>query len=118
MPNGSGASYRLTTFLGPDNICLMPADTFSCNILGVTLQDGSLDLLCPNFNLKSAKMDSATIKAEISSKIIKLATPSVLDYLFNQLCPGYSKEPNAALDHIWKTYKYASGKLIFSSVSD
>jgi hypothetical protein len=33
-----------------------------------------------------------------------LATPSVLDHLFNQLCPGYSKEPHTALNHIRQTY--------------
>jgi hypothetical protein len=43
MQNSSGATYRLTTFLGPDNICHMPVDSFSCNILGVTLQDGPLN---------------------------------------------------------------------------
>jgi hypothetical protein len=67
---------------------------------------------------KSAKTDSATIKVEISLKIIKLATPSILDHLFNRLCPGYSKEPHTALDHIRQTYEDASNNTIFSSVSD
>ena len=93
--------YCLTTFLGLADICLMSPQEFSRDILGVTLQDGPIDLFCPNFNLTSVKTDSTTIEAEISAKIIKLPTPSVLDHLFNQLCPGYSKEPHAALDHIW-----------------
>jgi hypothetical protein len=42
-----------------------------------------IDLLCPDFNLKSAKTDYTTIKADQLEKIC-LATPSVLDYLFNQ----------------------------------
>jgi len=66
--NGSGTPYPLTTFLGPDNIRLIPAAEFSRGILAVTLQDGPIDLLCPNFNLTSAKTDSTTIAAEISSK--------------------------------------------------
>ncbi len=110
--------YRLTTFLGPDNIRLMPPQEFSCNILGVTLQDGPINLLCPDFNLTSAKLDSTTIEAEISSKIIKLATPSVLDHLFYQLCSGYSKEQHAALDHVRQTYEDTSGDTIFMSASD
>jgi len=93
-------AYRLTTFLGPDDIRLIPAAEFSCDILAVTLQDGPIDLLRPDFNLTSAKTDSTTIAAEINLKIIRLATPSILDHLFNQLCLGYSKEPHAALDHI------------------
>ena len=116
LTNGSGTAYRLTTFLGPDNIRLIPAAEFSRDILAVTLQDGPIDLLRPDFNLTSAKTDSTTIATEISSKIIRLATPSILDHLFNQLCPGYSKEPHAALDHIRQTYDDATGNTIFSSV--
>jgi hypothetical protein len=97
---------------------LMPPQEFSRNILGVTLQNGPINLLCPNFNLTSAKTDSTTIEAEIRSKIVKLATPSVLDHPFNQLCPGYSKEPHAALDHLRQTYKDTSGNTIFMSASD
>jgi hypothetical protein len=116
LTNGSGTAYRLTTFLSPDNIRLIPAAEFSRDILAVTLQDGPIDLLCPDFNLTNAKTDSTTIAAKINSKIIRLATPSVLDHLFNQLCPGYSKEPHAALDHIRQTYDDATGNTIFSSV--
>ena len=100
MINGVNGAYCLTTFLGPDNIHLMSREEFSRNILGVTLQDGPINLLCPDFNLASAKTDSTLIEAVISSKIIRLATPSILYHLFNQLCLGYSKEPHAALDHI------------------
>ena len=110
--------YRLTTFLGQANIRLMSPQKFSHNILGITLQDGPIDLFCPDFNLTSAKTNSTTIEAEISMKIIKLVTPSIPDHLFNQLCPGYSKEPHAALDHIWQTYEYTSGNTIFMSASD
>ncbi len=116
MINSAGGAYRLTTFLGPDNIRLIPAAEFSRVILSVTLQDGPMDLLRPDFNLTSTKTDSTTIASEISSKIIRLATPSILDHLFNQLCPGYSKESHAALDHIRQTYNDATGNTIFSSV--
>jgi hypothetical protein len=118
LVDGHRQQYRLTTLLGLDDIHLMPSQEFSCNILGITLQDGPTDLLCPDFNLTSAKTDSTTIKAEVSLKIIKLATPSVLDHLFNQLCPGYSKEPHAALDHIRQTYQDTSGNTIFSLASN
>jgi hypothetical protein len=116
MINSVNKAYHLTTFLGPYYICLMSREEFSHNILRVTLQDGLIDLLCPDFNLTSAKTDSTAIEAAISSKIIPLATPSILDHLFNQLCPGYSKEPHAALDHIRQTYGNATGNTIFSPV--
>jgi hypothetical protein len=118
MINGINGAYCLTTFLGPDNICLMSREDFSHDILGVTLQDGPLNLLRPDFNLTSAKTDSTMIEAAISTKIIRLANPSFLDHLFIQLCPGYSKEPHAALDHIRQTYNDATGNTIFSPVFD
>jgi hypothetical protein len=59
-----------------------------------------------------------TIEIEISFKIISLATPSIADHLFNQLCPGYSKEPHVALDHIQQMYEDANGNTIFSLVFD
>ena len=81
----------------PDYIRLIPAAEFSRDILTVTLPAGPIGLLHPDFNLTSVKTDSLTIAAEISLKIIRLATPSILDYLFNQLCPGYSKDPHGLL---------------------
>jgi hypothetical protein len=45
-------------------------------------------------------------------------TPSVLECLFNQLCPGYSKEPHAALDHIWQTYEDTEDNTIVLLVFD
>jgi hypothetical protein len=118
MINGVNGAYRLTTFLGLDDIRLMSRGDFSRNILGVTLQGGPLDLLRPDFNLTSAKTDSTMIEAAISAKIIRLATPSILDHLFIQLCPGYSKEPHAALDHIRQTCDNATGNTIFPPVFD
>ncbi len=47
-----------------------------------------------------------------------MATPSILDHLFNQLCPGYSKEPHAALNHIRQTYNDATGNTILTLVFD
>jgi hypothetical protein len=116
MLNGNAQNYRLTSWLGASNLRTISAIKFAQNVLAHTLQDGPINLLCPDFNLTSAKTDSTNIEAEISSKIIRLGTPSVLDSLFTQLCPGYSKEPHAALDHVRQTYNDANGNKVFSSV--
>jgi hypothetical protein len=116
MTNGNGSPYCLTTYLGPDDIHTMPSDLFLCNILGITLQDGPINLLCPKFNLTAAKAYSTIIEAEINRKVIRLATPSVIDHLFNQLCLGYSKEPHAALNHIRQMYNDSNCNTVFSSV--
>jgi hypothetical protein len=118
MHNGNYQNYRLTSWLGNADLRATSPTNFTCDVLAHTLQDGPIDLLCPDFNLTSAKTDSTNIEAEISSKIIRLATPSVLDSHFNQLCPGYSKEPHVALDHVWQTYDDSNGNKVFSSVYD
>ncbi len=118
MQNDNGGAYHLTILLSPGNLRTIPAADFSHDILATTLQDAPFNLLHPEFSLSSAKTDSTAIEAGISSKIIQLATLSILDHLFNQLCPGYSKEPHTALDHVWQTYEEASSNTIFSSVYD
>jgi hypothetical protein len=45
MVNGYRGEYRLTTFLGPDDILAMPVAKFEHDILGVTLQDDPIELL-------------------------------------------------------------------------
>ncbi len=104
MMNGNNQPYPLTIWLGNADFCAIAAANFACDVLAHTLQDGPINLLCPDFNLTSAKTDSSNIEAEISSRIIRLASPSVINTLFKQLCPGYSKEPHGALDHVQQTY--------------
>jgi hypothetical protein len=116
MTNGQGSLYCLTTYLGPDDIRTMPPDVFLRDILSVTLQDGSIDLLFPKFKLTAAKTDSTIIEAKINMKVICLATPSVIDHLFNQICLGYSKEPHAAINHIRQMYNDSNGNAVFSFV--
>ena len=118
LTNGNNQAYRLTTYLGPGDLRAIAAADFERDILAHTLQDGPVDLLSPTFNLTAARLDRTTLVSEIRNKIIMLATPSVLDCLFNQLCPGYSKEPHAALDHIRQTYDDAQGNVIFQPVFD
>jgi hypothetical protein len=115
LQNGNNQNYRLTPWLGDSDLCATSAANFNRNVLVHTLQDGPIDLLCSDFNLTSAKTDSTNIEAAISSKIICLATPLVF---FNQLCPGYLKEPHAALDYVRQAYNNLNGKKVFSSVYD
>jgi hypothetical protein len=118
MMNGNNQPHCLTSWLGNADLCTITAANFTCDVLAHTLQDRPINLLCPDYNLTSAKTYLTTMVAEISSKIIHLATPSVLDTLFNQLCPGYSKEPHTALDHIQQTYNNRNSNTVFLSVYD
>ena len=116
MMNGNNQPYCLTTWLGDADFRAIAATHFARDVLAHTLKDKPIDLLRPDFNLTSAKMDSSNIKAEISSKIIRLASPSVLDTLFNKLCSGYSKEPHAYLNHVKHTYNDQKSNTVFSSI--
>ncbi len=116
MTNGNNQPYGLMPWLCNADLCAMSTTNFTRNILSHTLQDRPINLLCPDFNLTLAKMDLTAIKAEISSKIIYLATPLDLDSLFNQLCPCYSKGPYNAFNHIRQTCYDANGSTVFSSV--
>ncbi len=119
MMNGINQPYCLTTWLGDADLRAIAATNFARDVLVHTLQEGPIDLLRLNFNLTSSKMDSSNTEAEISSKIVCLASPSsVLGTLFNQLFPGYSKEPHAALYHVRQTYVNQNGNTVFSSVYD
>jgi hypothetical protein len=75
MMNGNNQSFCLTTWLGNADLRAIAAAYFAHDVLADTLQDGPIDLLHPDFNLTSAKMDSSNIEEEISSKIIRLASP-------------------------------------------
>ncbi len=118
LTNGNNQAYRITTYLSLGNVRTIAAANFKRDILAHTLQDGPVDLLLPTFNLTVARLDRTTLVSEIRNKIIMLATPLVLDCLFNQLCLGYSKEPHATLDHIRQTYEDTEGNIIFQPVFD
>jgi hypothetical protein len=113
MTNGNNQPFCLTSWLGNADLHAMSTANLTPDVLSHTLQDGPINLLCPKFNLTLDKTDFTTVEAEISSKIIRLTTPLVLNSLFNQLCPGYSKEPHATLDHLQQTYDNANGNTVF-----
>jgi hypothetical protein len=106
-------AYLLTTYLGNGDLRAMAGKEFQHDTLGITLQDGPVNHLSPTFNPTLARMDRTTLVSEICLKFIMLATPSILECLFNQLCQGYSKEPHDALDHIQQIYEDAEGNTIF-----
>jgi hypothetical protein len=60
--------------------------------------------------------DSANLKADIDQKILKLACPTICATLFTELCPGYSSQPHAALEHIRQVHLDSSGTQVVSTV--
>ena len=69
-------------------------------ITDFTLQDGPVKLQAASFGATSARTDSSAICNEIQEKILRLASPSICHTMITELCPGYSNQPHAALEHI------------------
>ena len=99
LVNAACNAYPLTTFNGPAD-----KDDIRLLILSATHQDAPYDLLEPVFNLTSCRTDSTVIYGELKSQVVRLASPTIHQQLFEVLVPGYTREPHNVLDHIWQCY--------------
>jgi hypothetical protein len=116
MTNENRGAYNLMTFHGPDDLrTLSPADV-KAQLLDKTLQDGPVELMPASFGLRTARTGGEALRTEIDQKILKLAFRTVCHTLFLELCPGYSTQPHAALDHIRQVHMDKDGNQVISSV--
>ncbi len=100
MVNGNNVAYNLMTFHGAADLqTLSPADVKAQNLDNM-LQDGPVEFQPANFGLMNARTTSEALRAKIDSKILHLVFATVCTTLFLELCPRYSNQPHAALDHI------------------
>ncbi len=67
------------------------------------MQDGPIVLQPANFNLGDANINTTAIRKTIHTKILKLGFKQICASIFTQLCPGYSNQPHAKLEHIRQT---------------
>jgi hypothetical protein len=100
MTDGNGNAFNLLTFHGPSDICTMSTTEVQAQLLDVTFQDGPVDLQPARFNLSSARTDSSKMRSDIEGMILRLASATVWNTMFLELCPGYSMQPHAAIEHI------------------
>ena len=75
-----------------------------------------MELQSASFGVTSARTDSLTLRTEIESKILCLAYKTICSTLFIKLCPGYSNQPHAALDHIRQVHSDREGNPVVSSI--
>jgi hypothetical protein len=117
VADGNGSAYNLLTFHGPADLRTMTTADVQALILDVTLQDGPVDLQPSKFNLTSAtRTDSTEMRSDNESRIVRLASPTVLHTMFLELCPGYSMQPHAAIDHIRQVHTDCEGNQVVSTV--
>ena len=118
MVNGGGAAYNLTTFHGDDDIKIMLPEAIVTDILEHTLQDGPISLQDSDFNLNHANIDTEDIRIQIEKKILKLSSAQIFKSVFDTICPGYSEQPHAAVEHIVQSYRNGEGTLVTTTVFD
>ena len=78
----------------------MSCDEVKTDILGITLQDGPVDLQPAAFGLTSACTEGTVLGLLIDSKVMQLAYPTVCKTFFTEPCPDYSDQPQAAFNLI------------------
>jgi len=116
MTNGAGVAYNLTTWHGASDLSTLTRDEVRALILEPSMQTGPIALSPADFNLGEANTDSIKVLANIHTKIWQLGWKQIMASIFSQLCPGYSDQPHAVLDHIKQSSVGADGQVVTASV--
>ena len=116
MINGNGVAYQLTTWHGAADLSTLSRDDVRTLILEPCLQDGPILLRPADFNLGEVNIDPTTIRESISTKILTLGFRQICASVFTQLCPGYSDQPHAVLEHIRQTTIGPDGQPVTATV--
>jgi hypothetical protein len=116
MTNGNHGAYNLTSYVGLEDLRTLTPETVRTTILRPVLQDGPVLLKAPDFNLQNVTRNSIGIAMEVDRKILKLAWHQLCALIFNKLCPGYSNQPQAMLEHIKQSYLDDKGNLVCTPV--
>jgi hypothetical protein len=118
MTNGHDHAYNLTSWLGAADLLTLSAKEVRTLILQPSLQDGPIALRESDYNLTEANVDSKGVRETINAKILQLGFKQICASIFQQLCPGYSNQPQAALKHIRQSAPGPDSQLVTASVVD
>jgi hypothetical protein len=116
MTNAGGIANNLTTWHGAANLALLMRNQVRATVLKPSLQDRSILLSPTDFNLGNAIINAITVRKKIHAKILHLSLKQIAASTFVQLCPGYSDQPHAVLEHIRQMLTGANGQLVTTSV--
>ncbi len=116
LVNGGGGQYSITMFVSPSDLRMLSPQDVRAQILDLTIQGDPLNLVPPSSNVQSVRTDSIDLRMEINQKILCLAMPTICNTLFMELCPGYSSQLHAALEHICQIHTDAAGNQVVSTV--
>jgi hypothetical protein len=116
MTDGIDNAYNLLTFHGPLDIHTMSTAKVQAQLLDVTFQDGPVNLQPAMFNLSSARTDSSKMRSDIKGEILRLASATVWNTMFLELCPGYSMQSHATIEHFHQVHFDRDGNQVISMV--
>jgi hypothetical protein len=116
MVNGVRVNYNPTSWLGASDLSTLSCAEVCTNILEPCLHDGPITLSVADFNLAKANVDDKTICKTIQMMILKLGFKQICTSVFQQLCPGYSNQPHAALENIHQSAPGPDGQMVMASV--
>jgi hypothetical protein len=106
------------TWHGADDLSTLSTKEVRTLILNPSLPNGPIALCESNYNLTEANVDSKGIHKTIHAKILQLGFKQICPSIFQQLCPGYSNQPHAALKHIRQSAPGPDGQLVTALVVD
>ena len=118
MTNGHGIAYNLSTYHGPADLCTMTAANVLTQIVDPCLQMGPITLENADFNLAAANIDTTKHRDLLNSKILQLGFKQKCAAMFKQLCPSYSDQPHAVIEHIRQSAPGPDGQLIVATVHE
>jgi hypothetical protein len=118
MVNGNNQAYNLTTLHGTAVLATLTSNKVPAQILEPNLQDGPIALWLVDFNLGDANIDTTAIRKTIHTKILKLGFKQICASIFTHLCPGYSNQPHAVLEHIQQTSIGPDGQPVTATVAE
>jgi hypothetical protein len=116
MTNGAGGAYTLISYCGADDLRTLSPEEVKTQILHPVLQTCPVLLQASDFILQAANTNSQDIALDVDGKILKLAWHQVCASIFNELCPNYSNQPQAAIEHIKQLYVDGNGNVVCTSV--
>jgi hypothetical protein len=118
MTNGAGGAYNLTTHHGPGNLRTMTAAKVLTQIVNPCLQQGPITLKNADFNLAAANVDTTKHRDLLNSKILQLGFKQICAAMFRQLCPSYSDQPHAVIEHIRQSAPGTDSQLIVATIHE
>jgi hypothetical protein len=115
---GNSIAYNLSTYHGPADIRTMTAAEVLTEIVDPCLQMGPITLENADFNLAKANIDTSKHRDLRNSKTLQLGFKQICATMFKQLCPSYSNQPHAVIDHIRQSAPGPDGQLIAVTVHE